>query len=71
MKRSHVDKSIVLLKIDERFVPIVETAVSYIEEQEEEEKQEKPEKEEDPKKCEPEKEDNEGHPTDQHHPLST
>ena len=29
--RSHVDKTIVLLKIGERYVPIVETAVVYIE----------------------------------------
>lgn len=30
VKRSHVDKAIVLLKIDEKYVPIVETAVCYI-----------------------------------------
>ena len=29
--RSHVDKTIVLLKIGERYVPIVETAIEYIE----------------------------------------
>ena len=29
--RSHVDKTIVLLKIGERFVPIVETAIEYLE----------------------------------------
>ena len=43
MKRSHVDKTIVLLKIGERYVPIVESAIKEITEEEEEEE----EKEED------------------------
>lgn len=30
LKRSHVDKTILLLEIGERFVPIVETAVKYV-----------------------------------------
>ena len=34
LKRSHVDKAIVLLQIGERFVPIVESAVKYIKEDE-------------------------------------
>ena len=29
--RSHVDKTIVLLKLGERYVPIVESAVKYVE----------------------------------------
>jgi hypothetical protein len=30
LKRSHVDKTIVLLKIGDRYVPIVETAVNVV-----------------------------------------
>ena len=30
VKRSHVDRTIVLLKIGERYVPVVESAVDYI-----------------------------------------
>lgn len=31
IRRSHVDKTIVLLKLGERYVPIVESAVKYVE----------------------------------------
>ena len=36
LKRSHVDKTIVLLKIDNKYVPIVESAVKIIEDEPEE-----------------------------------
>ena len=36
VKRSHVDRTIVLLKIGERFVPIVESAIEIIKEPAEE-----------------------------------
>lgn len=37
LKRSHVDKTIVLLKIDNKYVPIVESAIKIIEEEPEDE----------------------------------
>ncbi len=46
MKRSHVDKTLVLLKIENRYVPIVETAIKLVaddkSEEVEEEMSEKP-----------------------------
>ena len=34
LKRSHVDKTIVLMKIENRYVPIVETAIKVVEKEE-------------------------------------
>ena len=42
-----MDKSIVLLRIGERYVPIVEAAVKYVDDEEEKDKGEEEEEEED------------------------